>query len=104
MDDQTYQHAADDMFSRVEDMFVDVDADDVDVERSGGTITLTFRDKSKCVLNTQRPTRQLWLAAQARAWHFSFDAARGAWLDDKGQGDELLTTIRAIAARAGVRV
>jgi frataxin-like iron-binding protein CyaY len=25
--------------------------------------------------------------ARATAWHFSFDAASDAWLDDKGRGD-----------------
>jgi CyaY protein len=68
----------------------------VDYERAGDVLTLTFKSGKKCVLNTQRPTRQMWLAAGARAWHFSFDAASGTWLDDKGQNIELLAQVRAI--------
>ena len=79
MDDKSYAHLADDALKHIETMLEDVDADDVDLERAGDVITLTFRDKKKCVINTQRPTRQLWLAANARAWHFDYDAASKTW-------------------------
>ena len=69
MDEPRYQRLADDTLRKLESMFEHVDADDVDVERAGDVLTLTFRDGKKCVVNTQRPTRQLWLAANARAWH-----------------------------------
>jgi len=105
MDDSRYQHLADDTLRKVETMLADVDAEDVDIERSGDVLTLTFRDGKKAVLNTQRPTRQLWLAANARAWHFSWDAASSRWLDDKGQGVELLSRVAAIVKEhAGVDV
>lgn len=96
MDDKEYAHLADDALKHVETMLEDVDADDVDVERAGDVITLTFKDKKKCVINTQRPTRQLWLAANARAWHFVYDAASKTWLDEKGTGVELFGQIAAI--------
>jgi CyaY protein len=86
-------------------MLEDVDADDVDVERAGDVLTLTFRDGKKAVINTQRPTRQLWLAANARAWHFSWDGARSRWMDDKGQGVELFERVAAIVKEhAGIVV
>jgi CyaY protein len=96
MDDTTYQKLASQVLRQVEDLFEDIDAEDVDYERAGDVLTLTFKSGKKCVLNTQRPTRQMWLAAGARAWHFSFDAASGTWLDDKGQNIELLAQVRAI--------
>lgn len=95
MNESRYQKLAEDALHAIESMFEDVDADEVDVERAGDVITLTFRDAKKCVVNTQRPTRQLWLAADARAWHFSFDEATKRWLDDKGQGVELFARIAA---------
>ena len=68
-------------------------------------LTLTFRDGKKCVVNTQRPTRQIWLAANARAWHFGYDEATSRWLDDKGQGVELFERVAAIVKEhAGVDV
>jgi CyaY protein len=96
MDESRYQHLADAALTKLESMLEDVDADDVDVERAGDVLTLTFRDKRKCVVNTQRPTRQIWLAANARAWHFSYDEASSRWLDDKGQGVELFEHVAGI--------
>ena len=105
MDESRYQQLADDALRTIESMLEDVDADDVDIERSGDVITLTFRDKKKCVVNTQRPTRQIWLAANARAWHFGYDEPSKRWLDDKGQGVELFARVAAIVKEhAGVDV
>jgi CyaY protein len=96
MDERAYQHLADETFKKLEDALKDVDPDDVDVERAGDVLTLTFKSGARCVVNTQRPTRQVWLAANARAWHFSYDDAKKSWLDDKGQGLELFATVRGI--------
>jgi CyaY protein len=85
MDDRAYQHLAEDALARIEKAFRDVDPDDVDCERSGDVVTLTLKGGKKCVVNTQRPTRQIWLAANARAWHFAWDDAGKTWVDDKGQ-------------------
>jgi CyaY protein len=96
MDESTYQKLADETFRAIESMLEEADPDEVDLERAGDVITLTFKDKKRCVVNTQRPTRQIWLAADARAWHFGWDAAKKQWLDDKGQGVELLSKIAGI--------
>lgn len=96
MDESEYQKRADEALRHVEDLLKDVDSEDVDVERSGDVLTLTFRSGKKAVLNTQRPTRQIWVAANARAWHFKFDPAARAWVDDKGQGIELFQQVAAI--------
>lgn len=105
MDESRYQKLADSALGTIERMFEDVDAEVVDVERAGDVITLTFANRKKCVINTQRPTRQIWLAANARAWHFSFDDTSSTWLDDKGQGVELVAQVAAIVKeQAGVDV
>ncbi len=105
MDESGYQRLADETFKKLESMLEDVDAEDVDVERSGDVLTLTFRDEKKAVINTQRPTRQIWVAANARAWHFDWDQVSQRWLDDKGQGIELFDRIAAIVKEhAGIDV
>lgn len=105
MDETRYQQFADEAFRALETMLADVDAEAVDVERSGDVLTLTFADGKKCVINTQRPTRQIWLAANARAWHFSYDEGGATWLDDKGRGVELFSQVAAIVKEhAGVTV
>lgn len=103
MDESRYQKLADSALGTIEQMLEDVDAEMVDVERAGDVITLTFANRKKCVINTQRPTRQIWLAANARAWHFSFDETSEKWVDDKGQGVELLAQVATIVKeQAGV--
>jgi CyaY protein len=100
MDESAYQHLADKTFKRIEDALKDVDADDVDVERSGDVVTLTFKGNKRCVMNTQRPTRQIWLAASSRAWHFSYDAGRDVWVDDKQPTVELFGTVEDIVRQS----
>ncbi len=103
MDEARYQSLTDDAFRAIEDAFEDVDPDDVDCERAGDVITLTLKGGARCVINTQRPTRQIWLAANARAWHFAYDEAKRRWLDDKGKGAELYSEIaRVVKESAGV--
>ena len=100
MDESAYQHLADETFRRIGDVFEDVDSDAVDCEIAGDVITLTFADNKRCIVNTQRPTRQIWMAANARAWHFTYDDAKRAWMDDKGQGSELFATLAKVVKEA----
>jgi CyaY protein len=105
MDEPQYLALAERTFRSIEAALDATDAEDVDCERAGDVLTLTFKDNRRCVLNTQRPTKQLWLAANARAWHFSYDEAAAKWLDDKGKKEELFATLTAIIkAQAGIDV
>ena len=105
IDEPRYLHLVDEAFKTLENALDRVDPDDAEAYRAGDVITITFRDKSKCIVNTQRPTRQIWLAARSRAWHFDYDAATGRWLDDKGRGDELYGTLaRVVRDTAGVAI
>ncbi len=68
-----------------------VDPDLAECEGSLGSLAIRFADGSKCILSAQPSVRQLWLAlaAQALAYHFNWDPALGAWIDDRGKGIEL---------------
>ena len=96
--ESAYLQLVDEVFRRIEDACEPIDPDDVEAVAAGDVLTLTFRDRSRCVLNTQRPTRQIWLAANSRAWHFNHDPATNSWLDDKGRGDELFATLTRIVS------
>jgi CyaY protein len=104
MDESTYQRLADAALKAILDAFEDVDPEKVDVDSVGDVVTLTLAGGRRCIVNTQRPTRQIWLAANATAWHFSWDAPGQRWLDDKGRGDELFGTIARIVKDVGVEV
>ncbi len=58
---------------------------DIDNQRVGGMITLTFEDKSQIIINLQKPLHEVWLAARSGGYHFKFDGQ--SWADTKGQGE-----------------
>ena len=62
----------------------DTDAD-IDNQRVGGMITLTFENKSQIIINLQKPLHEVWLAARSGGYHFKFDGQQ--WADTKGQGE-----------------
>jgi CyaY protein len=102
MDEQRYLELAKKTFDSILDAFDDVDSEDADIETAGDVIKIAFSDGVVCVLNTQRPVRQIWLAARDRAWHFDWDGTK--WVDDRGSGDELVATIRRICTEHGVEM
>lgn len=106
MDEQTYLRLADRAFGRVERACDAFDTSELDCERAGDVLTLTFPNGKRCIINTQRPTKQLWLASGASAWHFDCAGEmEDRWVDDKGRGEEFFATVRAIVLReAGVEL
>jgi CyaY protein len=104
MDEQAYLHLCDAVFRKIQDAFDDVDPDVADVTAAGDVVTIAFADGSKCIVNTQRPVRQIWLAGGSRAWHFDHDAATGLWRADKPPHEELFATIREIARGKGLEL
>jgi CyaY protein len=96
MDESTYQQLIGETFRKIEDAFEDVDPDQVEVTSTGDVVTLSFANGVRCILNTQRPVRQVWMAARAEAWHFDWDEAKRRWIDDRGRGLELTEQIKKI--------
>jgi CyaY protein len=105
MDEHEFERRAADAWKHLLDLFENVEPEDADVEASGDVVRIDLRGGQRIVLNTQRPTRQLWLAGGQRAWHFSYEAATQRWLDDKGHRDELFTVItQLVKDGAGVEI
>jgi len=72
---------------------------DVDSQRVGGMVTLTFRNGSQIVVNLQKPLHEVWLAARAGGYHYKFDGER--WMDTKGQGEFFDNLSRQATQQAG---
>ena len=105
VDEKRYRQLAHETLRRVEALFDEVDVDEADAESSGDVITIRFRDGSRCVVNTQSAVHQIWLAGGGRGYHFAWDDARGAWMDDRGEGEELFAVLRRITEQTiGVRL
>jgi CyaY protein len=76
----------------------DSDAD-IDNQRVGGMVTLTFGDGSQIIVNLQKPLHEVWMAAKAGGFHYRFDGSR--WMDTKGQGEFFASLSRYAGEQAG---
>ena len=79
----------------------DSDAD-IDNQRTGGMITLTFENRSQIVVNLQKPLQEIWLAAKRGGYHYK--SVNGQWQDTKGQGElfEMLSSCASEQAQTSV--
>jgi len=87
MDDREFIARADACLARVAKWLEDFDPDDVDYATADGSVTMEFPDGAKFILSRQSATKQVWLAAGARGFHYTYDASRDGWLDDKDGHD-----------------
>jgi len=100
VDASEYERRVEEAFNRIYDLFEDIDVEDADLETSAGVVRIDFRGGGTVVINTQRPTQQIWLAGGSRGWHFAYDAGGDRWLDDRGGADELFAVIARLTRDA----
>jgi CyaY protein len=72
---------------------------DIDNQRVGGMITLTFSNGSQIIINLQKPLQEVWMAARAGGFHYRFDGH--AWMDTKGAGEFFAHLTRYASEQAG---
>ena len=72
---------------------------DIDNQRVGGMITLTFPNRSQIVINLQKPLHEIWLAARSGGFHYKW--VEGQWLDTKGQGEFFSSLSHYASEQAG---
>ena len=102
MNDADYQRESAAMLSRIEaaaDRWLQADVIDIDTQRSGGLLELSFPDGSKIIVNTQPPLQELWLAA--RAGGFLYRWADGRWADTRDGSEFVEALSRHASAQAG---
>lgn len=74
-------HAVETVCDRIND---ETDAD-LDNQRVGGMVTITFSNRSQIVINQQKPLREIWMATKSGGFHYRW--LDGQWQDTKGQGE-----------------
>lgn len=92
-----------DVLSSIEariDLWLQDDVIDIDSQRTGGLLELSFPDGSKIVVNTQPPLHELWLAAKSAGRHFKHDG--GCWVDTR-DGCEFLAALSQHASEQARR-
>lgn len=76
----------------------DTDAD-IDNQRVGNMVTLTFANQSQIVINLQKPLHEVWLAARSGGYHYRH--VDGQWRDTKGAGEFFSQLTQDASAQAG---
>lgn len=102
MTDSEYQDRADDLLAAVEancDRINDETDADVDNQRVGSMVTLTFANGSQIVINHQRPLHEIWLAARGGGFHYKW--LDGQWRDTKQNGEFFAELTQNASAQAG---
>jgi CyaY protein len=106
MTDQDYLEKAEAALSRIElgcDRLNETTDADLDNQRVGGMITLTFANRSQIVINLQKPLHEIWLAARRGGFHFRC-SEQDRWLCTK-TGQELFELLQETATeQAGMRL
>ena len=102
MTDIEYMDRAEALLARLEaccDRINDESDADVDSQRVGGMVTLTFAGGSQIVVNLQKPLHEVWMAARSGGFHYKFDGTK--WLDTKGNGEFFANLSRYASEQAG---
>jgi CyaY protein len=102
MTDVEFMNCAEALLQAVErncDRMNDETQVDIDNQRTGGMVTLTFENRSQIIINLQKPLQEIWLAAKSGGYHYRCN--QGVWIDTKGQGEFFTTLSDNASAQAG---
>jgi len=95
MDEKQFERLASDELERIEEALSAIDG--VDIDLADGILTLEFDEGPKVVVNSHSAARQIWVAANLAAGHFSPDEKTGRWFDSK-TGEDLWDRLQSILA------
>ena len=103
MTDLEYHDKASAVLASIEariDAWLQDDVVDIDTQRTGGLLEMSFPNGSKIILNTQPPLHELWLAARSGGFHYKF--IDGEWRDTRN-GRELFEALSACASEQAAK-
>lgn len=99
MTDSDYLDRAEAALAAIEqacDRLNDATDADLDNQRVGGMITISFANGSQLIVNLQKPLQEIWLAARSGGYHYRHDG--NAWVDTK-TGEEFFSNLTREATR-----
>ncbi|MBH1957335.1 iron donor protein CyaY [Polaromonas sp.] len=102
MTDLEYQNQAESVLKAIEracDRLNDESDVDIDNQRTGGMITLTFSNRSQVIINLQKPLQEIWMAARAGGFHYKFNGEQ--WTDTKDSTEFFANLSRYASEQAG---
>ncbi len=101
MTDTEYLKQAEALLGGVEascDRINDASDADLDNQRVGGMITITFANRSQIIINLQKPLQEVWLATKAGGFHYKFDSF---WRNTRGGSEFFSDLSEHASAQAG---
>jgi CyaY protein len=102
MIDPEFMDYAETLLKRVEascDRINDETDADVDNQRTGGMVTLTFSNRTQIIINLQKPLHEVWMATKAGGYHYRW--LDGLWQDTKEQGEFFAALAHNATVQAG---
>ena len=102
MTDLEYQNQAENVLKAIEracDRLNDESDVDIDNQRTGGMIILTFSNRSQIIINLQKPLQEIWMAARAGGFHYKLNG--GQWMDTKDSSEFFANLSRYASEQAG---
>ena len=75
---------------------------DIDNQRTGGMITLTFSNRSQIIVNLQKPLQEIWMATKAGGFHYKFNG--GQWTDTKNSSEFFDNLSRYASEQSGQKL
>ena len=100
--DAEYRRLTDELLARIEattDCWLQDDVIDIDGQRTGGLLELSFPGGTKIVVNTQPPLQELWLATRGGGHHFA--QVDGLWRDTRDGAEFFARLSEAASEQAG---
>ena len=102
MSEQAFLQAAQQTLDAIEsglERIVETVGVDIDLERQGNVLTLTFEDDAQIVINSHAAAQEIWVAARSGGFHYRL--REGRWIDSRS-GDELFAALsRLLSDQSG---
>ena len=102
MTDLEYLNKAESVLGAIEeacDRLNDESDVDIDNQRTGAMITLSFSNRSQIIINLQKPLQEIWMAAKAGGFHYKFNGV--SWTDTKDSTEFFANLSRYASEQAG---
>ena len=105
MTDLEYLNHAERALAAIEmtcDRINDADIVDIDNQRTGAMVTLTFTNRSQIIINLQKPLQEIWMAATSGGFHYKLDGNQ--WRNTKDKSEFFTALTHCASEQAGIAV
>ena len=89
---------ADRLLTRIEDVIEAADID-ADCTRQDNVLTIEFGNGSKIIVNSQTPTREIWVAAKSGGYHYRLVDAQ--WKDLRNGAELAAALSKEVSTQSG---